>query len=61
MILASITEAGRAVVERATDGLNAEVFEQPGLDTGDVVGADRRCSARSASNAGDTVADKTRR
>ena len=31
VVLASITEAGRAVVEKATDGLNAEVFEKPGL------------------------------
>lgn len=33
VVLASITPAGRAVVERATEGLNADVFEQPGLST----------------------------
>ncbi len=31
VILASLTDAGRDVVERATLGLNAQVFEQPGL------------------------------
>ena len=31
VVLASITPEGRVVVERATDGLNADVFEQPGL------------------------------
>ena len=31
VVLASITPAGRDVVERATEGLNAVVFEQPGL------------------------------
>ena len=31
VVLAAITEAGRAVVEKATDGLNGEVFQKPGL------------------------------
>lgn len=31
VILASLTGAGRDVVERATSGLNSQVFEQPGL------------------------------
>jgi len=31
VVLASITSSGRAVVEKATDGLNTEVFERPGL------------------------------
>ncbi|MEO5663560.1 MAG: MarR family transcriptional regulator [Nocardioides sp.] len=31
VILASLTTAGRDVVERATAGLNSQVFEQPGL------------------------------
>ncbi|HET6561970.1 MAG TPA: MarR family transcriptional regulator [Marmoricola sp.] len=31
-VLASITEAGRRVAEQATAGLNAEVFERPGVD-----------------------------
>ena len=30
-VLASVTTAGREVAERATAGLNAEVFEQPGV------------------------------
>jgi DNA-binding MarR family transcriptional regulator len=31
VVLAAITDAGRAVVEKATDGLNTDVFEKPGL------------------------------
>jgi DNA-binding MarR family transcriptional regulator len=31
-VLASITEAGRRVAERATAGLNEQVFERPGID-----------------------------
>ncbi len=31
VVRASITAAGREVVERATEGLNTEVFERPGL------------------------------
>jgi len=31
VVLASITAAGREVVEEATQGLNDDVFEQPGL------------------------------
>ncbi|NPC97308.1 MarR family transcriptional regulator [Nocardioides sp. zg-DK7169] len=31
VVLASITDEGREVVERATAGLNARVFEEPGL------------------------------
>nr|WP_272917655.1 MarR family transcriptional regulator [Nocardioides flavescens] len=31
VVLAAITDDGRAVVEKATDGLNTDVFEQPGL------------------------------
>lgn len=30
-----LTDSGRELSERATDALNAEVFEQPGLDRGD--------------------------
>jgi DNA-binding MarR family transcriptional regulator len=37
VILASLTDAGRDVVERATLGLNTQVFERPGLPTADVV------------------------
>lgn len=36
VVLASITDAGREIVERATTRLNTEVFEQPGLEPGDV-------------------------
>jgi DNA-binding MarR family transcriptional regulator len=31
-VLATITDSGREVAERATAGLNAEVFERPGVD-----------------------------
>ena len=31
VVLASVTDAGRAVATRATDGLNREVFSEPGL------------------------------
>jgi DNA-binding MarR family transcriptional regulator len=31
VVLAAITDAGRAVVDKATEGLNTEVFEKPGL------------------------------
>lgn len=37
VILAALTDAGRDVVERATLGLNAEVFERPGLPAADVL------------------------
>jgi DNA-binding MarR family transcriptional regulator len=37
VVLASITDTGRAVVEQATDGLNSHVFEQPGMDRGHVL------------------------
>ena len=36
VVLAAITDQGRAVVEKATDGLNSEVFEQPGLSAPEV-------------------------
>lgn len=36
VVLASITPTGRDVVERATEGLNADVFEQPGLSTSEL-------------------------
>jgi DNA-binding MarR family transcriptional regulator len=41
VVLAAITDAGRAVVEKATDGLNSEVFERPGIDDADVAGLTR--------------------
>jgi DNA-binding MarR family transcriptional regulator len=37
VVLASLTDAGRDVVEQATVGLNAHVFEQPGIPMGDVL------------------------
>ena len=36
VVLASITPAGRDVVERATEGLNSGVFEQPGLPSSEL-------------------------
>ena len=36
VVLASITETGREVVERATERLNAEVFTQPGLEPDEI-------------------------
>ncbi len=36
VVLASITDKGREVVERATEGLNAEVFTEPGLTPRDL-------------------------
>ncbi len=32
VVLATITDAGRAAVEEATIGLNSEVFEKPGIE-----------------------------
>ena len=37
VVLASLTDAGRDVVEQATAGLNAHVFEGPGLPAPDVL------------------------
>ena len=37
VVLASLTDAGRDVVEQATAGLNAHVFEEPGLPVEDVL------------------------
>ncbi|GAA4129853.1 MarR family transcriptional regulator [Nocardioides fonticola] len=37
VVLASITEAGRAIVAEATAGLNRDVFGAPGLPAGEVV------------------------
>ena len=44
VVLAAITDAGRAVVEKATDGLNGEVFQKPGLTAAQV--ADLTAPAR---------------
>jgi DNA-binding MarR family transcriptional regulator len=56
VILASLTEAGRAVVEEATSRLNAEVFENPGLAGEDLVRLTELLGKLRAS-AGDHVAD----
>ena len=55
VVLASITDAGREVVERATEGLNAEVFTSPGLSPGDVTRLTADL-ARLRDAMGDTVA-----
>lgn len=54
VILASITESGRDVVELATKQLNAEVFENPGLSDDDVATLTNLLTALRAS-AGDVV------
>lgn len=36
--LVALTPSGRELAERATKVLNTEVFEQPGLDSGDLTG-----------------------
>ena len=56
VVLASLTDAGRDVVERATAALNAEVFEQPGLGRDDVLRLTELLAGLRAS-AGDQVAD----
>jgi DNA-binding MarR family transcriptional regulator len=38
VVLCAITDAGRAVVEKATGGLNSEVFAAPGLSDTEVAG-----------------------
>lgn len=54
IVLASITDAGRAIVERATAGLNAEVFGQPGVSGEDLTALTRQLTALRAA-AGDPV------
>src|SRR4051812_36075695 len=54
VVLAAITDAGRAVVEKATDGLNTEVFEQPGFDDADMASLTRLLGSLRAA-AGDHV------
>lgn len=56
VILASLTPAGRRVVEEATERLNSDVFENPGLPAEDVVRLTELLGALRAS-AGDHVAD----
>jgi DNA-binding MarR family transcriptional regulator len=54
IVLASITDAGRAVIERATERLNQDVFEKPGIAGRQVVEVTDILSAMRAS-AGDLV------
>jgi DNA-binding MarR family transcriptional regulator len=54
VVLAAITDAGRAVVDKATDGLNGEVFEKPGLTGEELAGLTRLLGGLRAS-AGDNV------
>jgi len=56
VILASITSAGRDVVERATEGLNREVFAAPGLASDQVATLTELLGAIRA-HAGDVVAE----
>ena len=54
VVLCAITDTGRAVVEKATDGLNDEVFARPGLDARQLAGLTDLLSVIRA-NAGDHV------
>jgi DNA-binding MarR family transcriptional regulator len=54
VVLASITDAGRVVADRATAGLNTEVFETPGLSGREVSRLTKLLGAYRAS-AGDRV------
>jgi DNA-binding MarR family transcriptional regulator len=55
IVLASITDAGRAIVSRATEGLNAAVFGEPGVSGEELTGLTDRLTALRAA-AGDPVA-----
>ena len=54
VVLATITDAGRAVVEEATAGLNREVFEAPGLPAAELADLTRLLGSLRA-GAGDWV------
>lgn len=54
VVLASLTDEGREVVEQATIALNSDVFEKPGLEPGDVAGL-TRLLAELRAGAGDHV------
>jgi DNA-binding MarR family transcriptional regulator len=54
VVLATITEAGRTVVDEATAGLNSSVFEQPGLPASDLADLTRLLGLLRA-GAGDRV------
>lgn len=57
VVLASLTDAGREVVERATAALNREVFEQPGLEP-DEVARLTELLGRLRASAGDVIAEQ---
>lgn len=54
VVLASITDAGRSVVEEATAGLNSSVFENPGLSAAELADLTRLLGVLRA-GAGDQV------
>jgi len=54
VVLAAITDAGRAVVDEATAGLNASVFESPGLSSAELADLTRLLGVLRA-GAGDHV------
>lgn len=54
VVLAALTDTGREVVERATEGLNGQVFESPGIPAADVLELTRLLGELRAS-AGDQV------
>lgn len=59
VVLASLTPAGEALVERATADLNAQVFSSPGLDPDDVRAATRLLTSLRSAH-GDTVTTQAR-
>lgn len=56
VVLAVLTDSGRAVVARATAGLNDAVFADPGVEPGDVLALTRLLGGL-RSHAGDPVED----
>jgi DNA-binding MarR family transcriptional regulator len=54
IVLAAITAAGRDIVERATAGLNADVFASPGVSGDELLALTRQLTALRAA-AGDPV------
>jgi DNA-binding MarR family transcriptional regulator len=54
VVLATITDAGRAVVDEATTGLNSSVFENPGLSSAELADLTRLLGVLRA-GAGDHV------
>lgn len=56
VVLASLTPDGRRIVEQATERLNSEVFERPGIEGADVVRLTDLLGALRA-DAGDVVFD----